>query len=154
LPVRIDACKDHNTLYAREPDSEYLKIPTPAASCGLPEDLHDGGHWRATRSFTIHCNSITFVPVKVDEASLRDIPGGKEVCQKDLLGIVAETEWDAIRAAEKLKVEWSTASPAFPGTAGIYDHIRKVTVRKREVGCNIGNIDEAFKNAVQVIEAE
>jgi nicotinate dehydrogenase subunit B len=94
------------------------------------------------------------VPVKVDQASLKDIAGAKIVWQKDLLGIVAETEWDAVRAAEKLKVEWSTANPAFPGTAGIYDHIRNAAVRKREVGANVGNVDEAFKDAARVVEAE
>jgi hypothetical protein len=47
------------------------------------------------------------VPVKVDEASLRGISDAR-VVQKDMLGVVAETEWDAIRAAEKLRVEWSS----------------------------------------------
>src|SRR6185295_12647002 len=71
------------------------------------------------------------VPVKVDESSIKDIPGVKVVWEKDFLGLVAENEWNAIKAAEKLKVEWSNAGPSFPETAGIYDHIRKAPVRKR-----------------------
>src|SRR3954467_8137605 len=47
------------------------------------------------------------VPVKVDEASIGEIPGAKAVWEKGFLGVVADREWDAIRAAEKLKVEWS-----------------------------------------------
>src|SRR4029434_4183563 len=57
----------------------------------------------------------------------------------------------------------------FPDPATIYDHIRKAPVRKREVVAvaeglgaaglavdnkEIGNVDEAFKNAARVIEAE
>src|SRR5215467_7406682 len=94
------------------------------------------------------------VPVKVDEASVKDIPGVKVVWQKGFLGVVAEREWDAIQAADKLKVEWSPSTAAFPGTAGLYDHIRAATVRKRELGANVGNVDDAFKNAARVIEAE
>ncbi|MGC1571488.1 MAG: molybdopterin cofactor-binding domain-containing protein, partial [Pseudolabrys sp.] len=47
------------------------------------------------------------VPVKVDEASIKDIPGAKVVWDKGFLGVVADKEWDAIQAAQKLKVEWS-----------------------------------------------
>jgi CO/xanthine dehydrogenase Mo-binding subunit len=93
-------------------------------------------------------------PVKVDEASIKGIPGAKVVWQKAFLGVVAEREWDAVQAAEKLKVEWSPSSVAFPGTAGLYDHIRAAPVRKRELGANVGNVDDAFKSAARVIEAE
>ena len=93
-------------------------------------------------------------PVKVDEGSIKDIPGVKVVWQKDFLGVVAEKEWDAIRAADKLKVEWSNATPSFPETAAIYDHIRKAAVRKRDEGKPVGNIDEAIRSAARVVEAE
>ena len=56
------------------------------------------------------------VPVKVDEASIKDIPGAKVVWDKGFLGVVADKEWDAIQAAEKLKVEWSAGAAAVPGT--------------------------------------
>jgi CO/xanthine dehydrogenase Mo-binding subunit len=95
------------------------------------------------------------VPVKVDENSIKDIPGVKVVWEKDFLGLVAENEWNAIKAAEKLKVEWSNAAPSFPETGGIYDHIRKAPVRKRsEEGKPAGNVDDAFRSAARIIEAE
>ncbi len=95
------------------------------------------------------------VPVKVDEASIKDIPGAKVVWENGFLGIVADTEWGAIKAAEKLKVEWSKVDPPFPNQNALYDHIRKAPVRKREIGGKeSGNVDEAFKNAAKVIEAE
>ena len=95
------------------------------------------------------------VPVKVDESSIKDIPGAKVVWDKGLLGVVADKEWDAIKAAQKLKVEWSDAKPPFPESSALYDHIRKAPVRKREVDDKqTGNVDDAFKTAARVIEAE
>jgi nicotinate dehydrogenase subunit B len=94
------------------------------------------------------------VPVKVDEASIKDIPGGKVVWDKGFLGVVADKEWDAIQAAQKLKVDWSQVEPPFPDQAALFDHIRKASVRKRNIEKENGNVDEAFKNAAKVIEAE
>ena len=94
------------------------------------------------------------VPVKVDESSVKGIPGVKVVWDKGFLGVVADREWDAIQAAEKLKVEWSDTPPPFPDQAALYDHIRRASVRKRQIEKENGNVDEAFKSAAKVIEAE
>ena len=77
------------------------------------------------------------------------------VWDKGFLGVVADKEWDAIKAARQLKVEWSDASPPFPDQAALYDHIRKAPTRKREIdGKQAGNVDDAFKTATRAIEAE
>jgi CO/xanthine dehydrogenase Mo-binding subunit len=94
------------------------------------------------------------VPVKVDEASIKDIPGARVVWQNGFLGVVADREWDAIRAMQNLKVEWSQPPAPFPPQASLFDHIRKSAVRKRTVEKENGNVDEAFKTAAKVIEAE
>src|SRR4029077_4080729 len=75
--------------------------------------------------------------------------------EKGFLGVVANKEWDAIQAAEKLKIEWSKVEMPFPDQNALYDHIRKAPVRKSAVeGKTAGNVDEAFKTAARVIEAE
>jgi len=74
------------------------------------------------------------VPVSVDKSSIKDIPSAKVVWDKGFLGVVADKEWDAIRAAQKLKVEWSAAAPPFPAQASLYDHIgrhRRASVRSK-----------------------
>ena len=93
-------------------------------------------------------------PVIVDESSIKDIPGAKVVWDKGFLAVIANKEWDAIKAAQQLKVEWSAAQPPFPEQAKLYDHIRSAPVRKRAVDKENGNVDEAFKSAARVIEAE
>ena len=94
------------------------------------------------------------VPVKVDDSAIRSIPGAAVVWNQGFLGVVADKEWDAIQAAEKLKVEWSSQPPPFPEQASLYDHIRQATARKREVEKQNGDIDAAFKSAAKVIAAE
>jgi CO/xanthine dehydrogenase Mo-binding subunit len=95
------------------------------------------------------------VPVRVDESSIKGIAGAKVVWQNGFLGVVADKEWGAIQAMQALKVEWSKVDPPFPNQAALYDHIRKAPVRKRAVeGKQTGNVDEAFKTAAKVIEAE
>src|SRR5690349_7444013 len=95
------------------------------------------------------------VPVKVDEGSIKDIPGARVVWDQGFLGVVADKEWDAIKAAQQLKVTWSSPSPPFPDQAALYDHIRKAPVRKSEIeGKPVGDVDAAFNNAARVIAAE
>jgi len=94
------------------------------------------------------------VPVAVDEASVKNIPGVKVVWQKDFLGLVAPKEWDAIRASRQLKVKWSDVAPPFPDQKNIYNHIRagKSMHRDEDVKAN-GDIDAAFAGAARVVEA-
>ncbi len=92
--------------------------------------------------------------VSVDESSIRDIAGARVVRENNFLAVVADKEWDAVKAYQKLKVEWSNAAPPFPEVAAIYDHIRKAPVRGREDVKPVGNVEEAFRTAARVVEAE
>src|SRR4051794_21477771 len=92
-------------------------------------------------------------PTKVDESSIKDIPGARVVHEKAFLAVVADKEWDAIKAAEKLKVEWSAGAPPFPDQAVLYEHIRKAPVRKRQVEKENGEINAAFARSDKVVEA-
>ena len=94
------------------------------------------------------------VPVKVDDTSIKGIPNAKVVWDKGFLGVVAGTEWDSIKAAQKLKVEWSQGISPFPEQASLYDHIRNAPVRKAQVEQENGNVEEAFKTAARAIQAE
>ena len=93
-------------------------------------------------------------PVSVDEASIRHIKGVRIIHKGDYLGLVARTEWDAIRASEALKVKWSDAAPPFPDQNSLYEHIRQAKVTKKQIDVNQGNVDEAWAGAAKVIEAE
>jgi CO/xanthine dehydrogenase Mo-binding subunit len=95
------------------------------------------------------------VPVAVDESSIKDVPGARVVREKDFIGVVADKEWDAVKAAQKLKIQWSDTKPPFLDQALLYDHIRNAPVRKRVAEHDDGpKVDEAFRNAARVIAAE
>ena len=94
------------------------------------------------------------LPVAVDDGSVRDLPGVRVIRDKGFIAVVAEREWDAVQAAERLHVTWSEAMPPFPEMAALYDHIRQAPVVKREVPVASGEIDPAFASAARVVEAE
>jgi nicotinate dehydrogenase subunit B len=70
--------------------------------------------------------------VKVDEMSIGNIPGARVVRKGDFLGVVAEHEWDAVRAAQQLKVAWE-APPALPDTASLHHHMREAKTEDRVI---------------------
>ena len=74
-------------------------------------------------------------PVSVDDSKLRGIRGARVVRQKNFIGVVADTEWDAIRASEAVKVTWSKGNgPVFPDMDALYDHIRNAPVKRASKG--------------------
>jgi CO/xanthine dehydrogenase Mo-binding subunit len=62
-------------------------------------------------------------PLSIDEASIANISGARVVRKGDFVGVVAEHEWDAVKAARALKVTWQDA-PALPGNADLYAKMR------------------------------
>src|SRR5262249_22593586 len=62
-------------------------------------------------------------PASVDESSIKDIPTARVVRKGDFVGVVAEREWDAIKAARALKVTWQD-TPVLPGNADLFDKMR------------------------------
>ncbi|MGH8642414.1 MAG: molybdopterin cofactor-binding domain-containing protein [Burkholderiales bacterium] len=106
-------------------------------------------HGRVIRPATAGCT-----PVSVDEASIRNIPGARVVRQKDYLAVVAPREWDAVRAAESLKVTWSEGGKPFPPMEKLYQHIREAKPNGSGAPVNKGDVEAALKGAHRVVEAE
>ena len=63
--------------------------------------------------------------LSVDESSVKDMPGVvKVVTRKNFVGVVAEKPWQAIQAAEKLKVSW-TPGAGLPKQSEFYERLRQ-----------------------------
>jgi CO/xanthine dehydrogenase Mo-binding subunit len=90
----------------------------------------------------------------VDVGSISKIKGARVIHEKDFLAVVAEKEWDAVRAAQTLKVQWSEAKKPFPGHDKVHDHIRSAPTVTREDEVKKGDVAAAFQGAAKVIEAE
>jgi CO/xanthine dehydrogenase Mo-binding subunit len=66
---------------------------------------------------------------QVDESSVRHIPGVvKVVVRKDFVGVVAEKQHQAIRAARELKVQWSRG-PELPDQNTFFEYLQKQASR-------------------------
>ena len=87
--------------------------------------------------------------LNVDGASIRNIPGARAVRRGDFVGVVADKEWDAVRAAEQLKVTWDL-KPVLPGTEGLYAKMRSEQTQDRVV-LEKGNVANAIAGAAHVV---
>ena len=85
----------------------------------------------------------------VDENSIRNIAGARLVRRDDFIGVVAENEWDAIRAAQQLKVTWDQKA-TLPGNDHLYEQMRSAQTQDRIV-LEKGNVPEALAAAAHVV---
>jgi len=139
----------------------YKRVGTSVARLDIPDKvtgrftyMHDVRvpgmlHGRVVRPPAIGAELET-----VDEASIKAIPGiVKVVREGNFLGVVAQSEWSAIRAARDLKATWSEWK-GLPEQAKLYEYVRATKVAKDEVTGNIGNTAEAMaKDGVKKLAA-
>lgn len=81
----------------------------------------------------------------IDESSVKGIPGVRVVRERDFVAVLAAGEWDAVRAAQALKVDWHALDEAFPEMAALHEHIRAAKAVRREEPVKRGNVAAAFK---------
>jgi nicotinate dehydrogenase subunit B len=90
--------------------------------------------------------------VGMDESSLKNIPGLVKVIQRgDFIGIVAEREEQAIRAANQLKVEWQEA-PVYPWRQDLFTGLRSQPTEDNLL-IQQGDLEQAFAGAVRQVHA-
>jgi nicotinate dehydrogenase subunit B len=91
--------------------------------------------------------------ISYDEGSIRDIPGIVEVVRiENFLGVVAKTEWGAIKAARQLSVKWSAWS-GLPEQSQLWEHVRNTRILKDDVTSNRGDSDAALAGAPRKLTA-
>ncbi|MDP3767571.1 MAG: molybdopterin-dependent oxidoreductase, partial [Dehalococcoidia bacterium] len=106
-------------------------------------------HARVLRPPTAGCGPLT-----IDESSIGGIPGARVIREKDLVAVVAEHEWDAVRAAQSLNVTWAPPCTPFPEMEKLYDHIRQARATGKQAPVDKGDVEAALKRAHRVVEAE
>jgi len=88
----------------------------------------------------------------VDEASIKGIPGARIVRRRNFVGVVAEREWDAVRAARQLKVTWEPFAQALPGHEGLFDSFRAAKTNDA-TDTATGDVNAALSRGVHVVSA-
>ena len=101
----------------------------------------------------VHPPAMKAKLLSIDESSLSDIPGiVKVVREGDFCGIVAETEWAAIKAAQQLKATWTTWA-GLPPQNELWSHVRTTKVAKDEITSNVGDTAGALGRASRRMKA-
>jgi nicotinate dehydrogenase subunit B len=91
--------------------------------------------------------------LNVDEASIADIPGiVKVVRQENFLGVVAKTEWAAIKASRRLAATWSEWV-GLPSRVELWDYVRRTKIVKDDVTSQTGDSGKALEEAKQRLAA-
>jgi CO/xanthine dehydrogenase Mo-binding subunit len=104
-------------------------------------------HGRVVRPPTVGATVVS-----VDESSVSGMPGlVKVVVKKDFVGVVCEKQWQAVQAANRLKVNWK-AGAALPPQAGFYDHMRKAPSRDAML-VDSKDVDATLASAAQVVRS-
>ncbi|MFZ3351333.1 MAG: molybdopterin cofactor-binding domain-containing protein [Xanthobacteraceae bacterium] len=89
-------------------------------------------------------------PLAIDESSIKLIPTARVVRKGDFVGVVAEKEWDAVKAAAQLKVTWAP-SPALPA-GNLYERMRAEKTHDTVVASR-GDVVTGFPKAIHVAGA-
>jgi CO/xanthine dehydrogenase Mo-binding subunit len=87
----------------------------------------------------------------LDEGSLADIPGARLVRRRDFVGVVAVTEWDAVRAAAQLKVAWHQPA-SLSGSAQLFERMRAASTIDSVIS-ERGDASSALAGAAHVVAA-
>ena len=89
-------------------------------------------------------------PLAIDESSIKLIPTARVVRKGDFVGVVAEHEWDAVKAAAQLKVTWAP-TPALPA-GDLYERMRAEKTHDTVVASR-GDVETGFPKAIHVAGA-
>ena len=89
-------------------------------------------------------------PLAIDESSIKHIPTARVVRKGDFVGVVAEQEWDAVKAAAQLKVTWAP-TPALPA-GDLYERMRAEKTHDTVVASR-GDVETGFPKAIHVAGA-
>lgn len=91
--------------------------------------------------------------LSVDENSVKNVLGlVKVVRQENFLGVVAESEWGAIQAAQNLKASWSNWE-GLPEQSKLWEHVRATKINKDDVTSNVGNAEPRLEQATKRLRA-
>jgi CO/xanthine dehydrogenase Mo-binding subunit len=91
--------------------------------------------------------------LSVNERSIASIRGVRVMRRENFLAVVAEDEWDAVRAAHALKARWSESS-ALVGQNGVRDWMRAGPFESEEFLVRKGDVKQAIASAARRMSAE
>jgi nicotinate dehydrogenase subunit B len=94
-------------------------------------------------------------PLSIDPDSIRHIPSVMMIVREGkFVGVVAETEWAAIKAARALKVTWSQPTTKMPANSDeLFAYLKNTKPTRTLKPVDKGNLAEAFTKAKKSYQA-
>ena len=128
------------------------RVEIPAKVTGTHVYVHDVRLPGMLHARVVRPPRVGATLVSMDEASAAKLPGVVRVVRKGtFVGVVAEREEQAERAAKALSVTW-TATPVLPEPANLYARFKALATNARVVG-ESGDVDAALRSAARVVRA-
>ena len=154
LALKLD---DHAPLKA---PTDYTSVGKPVARLDIPDKVN--GRFTYMQDFklqgmlhgrVVRPPGIGASLVSYDKASVDHIPGVVEVVRiGNFLGVVAQSEWSAVRAAQQLSVNWSKWD-GLPDEAKLWEHVRGTRVQRDDVTSNVGDSAAALGASARKLTA-
>ncbi|MFI4986070.1 MAG: molybdopterin cofactor-binding domain-containing protein [Alphaproteobacteria bacterium] len=153
LALKVDAKAPLKAPASYKIVGQPLKRPDLPAKCtGQHVYMHDFSvpgmlHGRVIRPPAVGAHLLS-----LDPSSLEGIPRAGIVRIKDFLGVVAEDEWAAIRAAKALKASWSDGQ-GLPGNEGLAQFVRESAIDHDETVAKRGAPERGLPGSARRLAA-
>jgi nicotinate dehydrogenase subunit B len=155
---RFDLKVDSNAK--RKSPSEWTVLGKPVPRQDLPElvtgqfeFVHNVRVPGMLHGMVVRPPAVGATVVSVDEASVQGMPGlVKVVVKKNFVGVVAEKRWQAIQAANRLKVNW-TPGAGLPSNADFHDYMRNQKPTRDTLLVNSKDVEQKLAQAATVVKA-
>ena len=129
------------------------RVEIPAMAAGQFEFVHNVRVPGMLHGQVVRPPAVGATLVSVEEASVRGVPGiVKVVVKNNFVGVVAEKPWQALQAANKLKVTW-TPGTGLPRQRDFYEYLRNQKPTRDTFLVNSKDVDEKLASAARVVKA-
>jgi nicotinate dehydrogenase subunit B len=144
----------------RKPPSEWTVLGTPAQRQDIPEIVtgqfefvHNVRVPGMLHGRVVRPPSAGAVVMSVEESSVAGMPGlVKVVVKKNFVGVVAEKPWQALQAADKLKVTWSSGS-GLTNAGDFYAQLRNQKPTRDILLVDSKDVEQKLGQAAAVVKA-
>jgi nicotinate dehydrogenase subunit B len=154
--LALDIAKD---VQEKSPRA-YTIVGKPVPRLDIPDKVN--GHFTFMQDFklpdmlhgrVVRPSGFGATLVSYDESSVGNIPGiVKVVGINNFLGVVAKSEWSAIKAAQQLAVTWSKWE-GLPEQSRIWEHVRSTPVVRDDATSRIGDSRAALDGTPRKLSA-
>lgn len=144
----------------RKPPSEWTILGTPAQRPDIPEIVtgqfefvHNVRVPGMLHGRVVRPPAAGATVMSVDESSVAGMPGlVKVVVKKNFVGVVAEKPWQALQAAEKLKIAWSPGS-GLANNGDFYEQLRNQKPTRDVLLTDSKDVDQKLGQAAALVKA-